>query len=452
MKYLQRNIDCELIKWKDSIRRKPLLLRGARQVGKSWSVRNLAKQFDYFIEVNFEKQPEVKDIFKYTGDVKEICNSLSIFYDTPIIPGKTLLFLDEIQASKEAIKSLWFFKEDYPELHVIAAGSLLEFALKGLTNFGVGRLTMMMMYPFSYDEFLTALGKEGLREAIAKASPAMPLLNIFHNEAVRYYRMFLIIGGMPASVSAWVETNDFNLCAREQRDIQISYYLDFAKYAGDVDTQLLRNTLQSVVAQTGRKFMYSKVEGGYRSKDVQIALNLLIDAGIVKHVKCTSANGLPLGAEVKANFNKYIYLDTGLMLRILDLDFGGAKEIKGEILTSSTSDLVNKGSIAEMSVGLEIIKCPNEGIDRELFYWKNVANGATAEVDYVTAYRLNVLPIEVKAGTSGKMKSLRTFMKTKHLDLGIRTSLENFGILKHEEDGTKKEIQIVPIYAIHKLF
>lgn len=452
MNYIPRNIDRILTEWKDSARRKPLLLRGARQVGKSWSVRNLAIQFEYFVEINFEKRPEVIEVFKSTGDVKEICRTLSMLYDTPIIPGKTLLFLDEIQTSKDAIKSLWFFKEDYPELHVVAAGSLLEFALKGLRNFGVGRLTMMMMYPFSFDEYLSAIRKHGLREAIVNASPANPLPEVLHNEIVRHYRMFLIVGGMPASVSAWVEAGDFNICAKEQRDIQLSYYLDFAKYSNEADVQLLRNTLQSVVMQTGNKFMYSKVSGGYRSKDVQTALNLLMDAGIVKKVMCTAANGLPLGAEVKQNFNKYIYLDTGLMLRILDLDFGGASEVKGEILTATSADLVNRGSIAEMSVGLEILKCPNEGIERELFYWENTANGASSEIDYVAAYHMKVLPIEVKAATSGKMKSLRLFMKCKHIMTGIRTSLENFGILNIDEGGERRSIEIIPAYAIHKLF
>lgn len=452
MDYIARSIDKDLLDWKESKRRKPLLLRGARQVGKSWSVRHLGESFEYFVEVNFEKRPEVKEIFRSTGDVKEICKALSILYDVPIQPGKTLLFLDEIQASQEALKSLWFFKEDYRELHVVAAGSLLEFALKEMPSFGVGRLTMMMMYPFSFGEFLSALGKDGLRHAIAEATPERPLLDVIHSEIVRIYRIFLIVGGMPASVSAWVDTSDFHSSAAEQRDIQLSYYMDFAKYSKKVDTQLLRNTLQSVIAQTGSKFMFSKVKGGYRSADVQKALSLLGDAGIIKRVMCTGANGLPLGAEVKEKFSKYIYLDTGLMLRILDLDFGASEEVKESILTETSANLVNKGSIAEMSVGLEIMKCPNGGMERELFYWENVENGASSEIDYVMPYRMKVLPIEVKAGTSGKMKSLRLFMKKKDIDFGVRTSLENFGILDHEDDGRRKIIHIVPVYAIHKLF
>lgn len=452
MKYLSRNIDRNLEEWKESGRRKPLLLRGARQVGKSRSIRHLGESFEYMVEVNFEKKPEVKEIFKSTGDVKEICKALGILYNIPVVPGKTLLFLDEIQACPEAIKSLWFFKEDYPELHVAAAGSLLEFVLKDLSNFGVGRLTLMMMYPFSFAEFLSALGKGSLRAAIEDGNPKRPLLEVLHSEIVRLYRIFLIVGGMPASIGTWIETGDFKACAAEQRDIQQSYYLDFAKYGAKVDSQLLRNTLQSVIAQTGRKFIYNKVTGGYRSAEVQKALGLLSDAGIVKRVRCTAANELPLAAEVKEGFNKYIYLDTGLMLRILDLDFGGAQEVKESILTENTVDLVNKGSIAEMSVGLEIMKCPNGGMERELFYWENTDNGASAEIDYVMPRHMRVLPVEVKAGTSGKMKSLRLFLKKKGLEKGIRTSLENFGVLEHMEEGKAKVIEIIPVYAIHKLF
>lgn len=451
MDYIARNIDKDLAHWKENSRRKPLLLRGARQVGKSRSIRHLGESFDNFVEVNFEKNPEVAEIFKSTGDVREICKALGIFYGTTIEPGKTLLFLDEIQASPEAIKSLWFFKEDYPELHLAAAGSLLEFVLKDLSNFGVGRLTMMMMYPFAFDEFLSAVGKDGMREAIAAGAPDKPLLDVIHNEIVRLYRIFLIVGGMPASVGAWVETGDFHMCAAEQRDIQLSYYLDFAKYGNKIDPQLLRNTLQSVIAQTGRKFMYSKVAGDYRSADVQKALGMLIDAGIVRRVRCTAANGLPLGAEVKGNFNKYIYLDTGLLLRILDLDFGGARELTESILTESSAELVNKGGIAEMSVGLEMMKCSADGIERELFYWENTDNGASAEIDYVAPYKMRILPIEVKAGTSGKMKSLRLFMKKKGLERGIRTSLENFGILDYTEDGSNRRIEIIPVYALRNL-
>ena len=248
-------------------------------------------------------------------------------YNTPIEAGKTLLFLDEIQDSPDAIKSLWAFKEDFPGLHVVAAGSLLEFALKELPSFGVGRIRSLFVYPFSFDEFLQAEGKSAWVKAKQEASSQKPLLTPLYNDLVQHYRTFLMVGGMPASVAAWVTTHDYRNCQTELDDIQLTYYDDFKKYAKKVDPTLLRNTLQSVILQIGKKFTYSKVEGDNRADEVKKALGLLCDAGIIKRVSHTAANGLPLGAEVKEKFRKYIYLDSGLLLRILDMDLGGARQL-----------------------------------------------------------------------------------------------------------------------------
>ena len=170
-KYLSRSIDQALLEWKDNPRRKPLLVRGARQVGKSSTIRHLGKSFKYFLEVNVERNPEVMEFFKGSRDVKSIAAKLSDFFNVPIVPGETLLFLDEIQKSEDVVHSLWFFKEDYPELHVIAAGSLLEFVLKDLSSFGVGRVSSLFVYPMSFDEFLTATGQEGLLRTKRNSSP-----------------------------------------------------------------------------------------------------------------------------------------------------------------------------------------------------------------------------------------------------------------------------------------
>ena len=254
--YLERSIDTLLLDWKNSRNLKPLLLRGARQVGKSCAVAHLGKTFDYFIEVNFEKRPEMKRVFESIHDVNELTKTLSILYNTPVEPGKTLIFLDEVQNSPDAIKSLWAFKEDFPKLHVIAAGSLLEFALKNLPSFGVGRIRSLFVYPFSFDEFLIAEGKLSWVKAKLNSNYKKPLMTILHNDLVQYYRTFLMVGGMPASVAAWIDTHDYRQCQTELDDIQLSYYDDFAKYANKVDPTLLRNTLQSVILQIGNKFVY----------------------------------------------------------------------------------------------------------------------------------------------------------------------------------------------------
>ena len=453
--YLERTVDKLLLEWKHGASLKPLLLRGARQVGKSSAVEHLGESFDYFIEVNFEKRPEIKEVFEKIHDVHELANSLSLLYNTPVKAGETLLFLDEIQSSPDAIRSLWAFKEDFPDLHVIAAGSLLEFVLKDLSSFGVGRIRSLFVYPFSFDEFLMAEGKKSWVKAKKEASGKKPLLAALHNDLVQHYRTFLMVGGMPASVSAWVTSHDYRLCQTELDDIQLTYYDDFAKYAKKVDPTLLRNTLQSVVLQIGGKFMYSKVEGSYRAEEVKKALGLLCDAGIIKRVSHTAANGLPLGAEVNEKYRKYIYLDSALLLRILDMDLGSIRQQTELIVAGTAEDLVNKGGLAEMVLGWEMIKYNNPRSQHDLYYWENMAEGTCSEVDYIMARDLKVVPIECKAGISGKMKSLHLFMRQKHLTDAIRCSLENFATIEtldKQDDNIERCIQIIPLYAVSNLF
>lgn len=452
--YFNRYIDSFLIEWKESTRRKPLLLRGARQVGKSCSIRHLGESFVYFVEVNFETRRELRQIFQEVSDVREIVSRLGTLMGIPIIEGKTLLFLDEIQACPEALHSLWAFKENMPGLHVAAAGSLLEFTLKDIPSFGVGRIRSMFMYPMSFDEFLMASGYDGWILTKSKADYTHPLPQELHQALVSQFRSYLMVGGMPASIAAWIETHDYMQSAEEQEDIQQTYYDDFAKYSGKIDPLLLRNTLRSVVMQTGSKFVYSRVEGGYRSEDVKRALSMLCDAGIVKMVQHSAGNGLPLGAEVNPKFKKYHYLDSGLMLRILDLEMGSARPLTELILTGAAEDLVNKGAITEMVAGWEIIKSLSPRTNHDLYYWENLSEGTTSEVDYLMAQDMKVVPIEVKAGVTGKMKSLRLFMRHKHLLYAKRCSLENFGTLKFTdtEDTINatalKHIYIHPLYSL----
>ena len=204
MKYIPRNIDKHLQEWKEDESRKPLLLRGARQVGKSSAVRHLGKSFKYYAEVNFEKEKGAKTFFE--GDIKvhEIASKIAKYIDVPIVAGETLLFLDEVQECPEAIMALRFFKEDYPELHVIAAGSLLEFTLEELPTYGVGRIRSLFMYPMSFDEFAIATGNQGLLEMRNFASAAHPLDAPFHDKLVDLFRIYILVGGMPEAVSVWV--------------------------------------------------------------------------------------------------------------------------------------------------------------------------------------------------------------------------------------------------------
>ena len=456
MAYLTRNIDVELLKWKESSRRKPLLVRGARQVGKSWAIRHLGETFTHYLDINLEKERDLCRLFEEISDVRELSQRLGAIHNVPVIPGETLLFIDEIQNCPAALKSLWFFKENYPELHVVAAGSLLEFALNEIPSYGVGRVRSVFMYPMSFKEFLMARGRDMWIKEIAKADWTHPIEESLHSRLVSEFRSFLMVGGMPASVSAWVETQDYSACQDEQNDIQQSYYDDFTKYAKKVDPQLLRNTLAAVVRQSGQKFIYSRVEGGYRTEEIKEALRLLRDAGIIIPVQMSAANGLPLGAQVNPKFTRYDYLDTGLLLRVLAMNYDDDKELTRLILAGEAPDLVNKGIVTELTVGLELMKSSNPQSKYDLFYWENLERNATSEVEYVIAKNTRCLPIEVKAGTSGKMKSLRFFMDKKRLTSGIRSSLENFGLLKitvtnDSEEAENRVIGILPLYAVWRL-
>lgn len=456
MAYLKRNIDDELLKWKESPRRKPLLVRGARQVGKSWAIRHLGETFKHYLEINLENEKDLCRLFEEISDVHELSQRLGIVHNVQVIPGDTLLFIDEIQNCPAALKSLWFFKENYPDLHVVAAGSLLEFTLNEMPSYGVGRIRSIFMYPMSFKEFLLARGKKLWIEAIAAADWTHPIEESLHSRLVSEFRSFLMVGGMPASVSAWIETQDYAACQDEQNDIQQSYYDDFAKYASKVDPQLLRNTLSAVVRQSGKKFIYSKVDGGYKAEEVKEGLRLLRDAGIIIPVQMSAANGLPLGAQVNPKFVRYDYLDTGLLLRVLAMNYDDDRELTRLILAGEAPELVNKGIVAELTVGLELMKSSNPQSRYELFYWENLERNATSEVEYVIAKNARCLPIEVKAGSSGKMKSLRYFMNRKNLTTGIRCSLENFGLLEVSDTAETghqvcRKIGILPLYAVWRL-
>lgn len=420
-------------------------------MGKSRSIRHLGETFEHYVEVNFELRPEAKVIFQELNDVKEIVARLSVLFNTPIEAGRTLLFLDEIQSCPEAIHCLWLFKENIPDLHVAAAGSLLEFTLKEMTSFGVGRVRSMFMYPLSFDEFLIASGYEKWVNVKNQHTYDDPLPGELHHQLVQQFRSFLLVGGMPASVSAWVETHDYRASADELEDIQQSYYDDFAKYNERIDIMLLRNTLRSVILQSGCKFVYSRVEGGYRVDDIKKALTMLCDAGLVKTVQYSAGNGLPLGAEINDKFKKFNYIDSGLMLRVLDIELGSSNPITELIMAGTAEDLINKGQITEIVAGWEIVKYLSSRTNHDLYYWENISRGATAEIDYLISRNLKIVPLEIKSGVSGKMKSLRLFMNKKDLLEGKRCSLENFGVITYSDTEETNSQTIRTIY-IHPLY
>ena len=444
MTYYRRIIDQKLLEWKDSPRRKPLLIRGARQVGKSSAVRQFGKCFKYFVEINLERKPSIRQLFTKDIDVKRTCEGISATLGIPILPGETLLFIDEIQVSQEAIMSLRYFKEDYPELHVIAAGSLLEFTLEELPSFGVGRIRSLYMYPFSFDEFLLAQGKDLTLDYKHKATSDSPVPDAVHNELVEQLKTFYLVGGMPAAVTEWIESKSYLECAHVHNDILDTYQDDFSKYKSRISPVLLRKVLRSVALQAGSKFVFRQVDSELHSTTIRDALHLLTLAGLIKPVVHTDGNGLPLGAEANDSYTKYLFLDLGLMQTMLNIQ-------AAEVLLASEVDFVNKGAASEMFAGLELMKAHDCFQKAEMYYWQNLNRGANAEIDYLEAKEGKVLPIEVKASTRGSIQSLWLFMRKKNLHHAIRTSLENFGRFEYvdkEADNEVRQVDVIPLYAL----
>jgi predicted AAA+ superfamily ATPase len=434
-RYIKRKIDNDLHDWKNSAARKPLLLRGARQVGKSSSVKHLGKNFEHFIEINFEKKEKspAKQIFERHSNPKQICDALALMYNKRIEAGKTLLFLDEIQACPDAIAALRFFYEEYPELHVIAAGSLLEFTLAELPSFGVGRIETLFMYPMSFDEFMGAANADLLGEAIKSASPQNPLPDYMHKKALEYLKKFLIVGGMPEVVAKYVETQSLFECSKRLSNLTTALRADFAKYKKRAPELRLTSVFNAVANQMGKKFVYAKTEGGYDHKQVKECIEMLRMAGLILPVVHTSANGIPLGAEINEKYVKYLLLDTGLYQNLLGLDLS-------DLLLSDDFSAVNKANIAELHVGLELIKSAKNDAFPQLYCWAREAKNSNAEVDYLVQKNGKIIPVEVKSGTKGSMQSLHLFMTEKKSEYGIRTSLENF--------AQYDKIKICPLYAI----
>ena len=382
-----------------------------------------------------------------------IVQKIAIYINVPIEEGKTLLFLDEIQECPEAIMALRFFKEDYLGLHVIAAGSLLEFTLQELPTFGVGRIHTLFMYPMTFDEFLNANNENGLISMKKQADSQHPLDAAFHEKLIEYFRIYLLVGGMPEAVLAWIKTHNFNQCSHIQEDIILTYEDDFSKYKKRVSPDLLRTTLHGICHQPGEKITFKQISADYRSSQIREAVRLLTLAGLVIPVIATSGNGIPLDAEANEKNMKILLLDSGLLLSVLQLEGNLAQHLVELIMTGSPQDLVKKGGLVEMVAGLELLRNKPCVQRQKMFYWEKSGN-SIAEIDYLDTFHLKVTPIEIKSGTQGGMKSLWQFMREKRLTEAIRCSFENFGEFTYTDpqaDNAERHITIIPLYALENL-
>ncbi len=403
-----------LSKWTQSPIRKPILLRGARQVGKTHLVRQLAElEFEQLVEINFEKNPDFTTFFDDLSP-GEIIPLLEARTRQQIVPGKTLLFLDEIQMCPRAIMALRYFCEDMPGLHVVAAGSLLDFVLaqEGF-SVPVGRIQYLQLGPLNFCEFLVAMGEDRLAEQINLFDPKSSKLNPLHEFIMTWLRRFIIIGGMPEAVKSFRDTQSYENVDQIKEAILTTYRDDFGKYRGKLDQELIRTVFNGITGLIGEKVKYTRLDRNVRSAKVSEALNLLCRAGVVTKIHHTSANGLPLGAQINSKIFKPLFLDVGLVLRALGLDLANFPESQSLMTT-------NNGAIAEQFVGQELLAAQPLWQDRSLHYWVREQKSSSAEVDYVLSAGTRIYPIEVKAGTTGHLRSLLIFLQEKGLHWGVR--------------------------------
>lgn len=414
---MKRDIEQVLLLWKDQKERLPLLLRGARQVGKSYIIEEFGKKaFAKVLTVNFEFQPELKKCF-VTLDPSEIMAKLQLLTGIEVDLENTLLFLDEIQECPNAIMSLRYFKEKMSNLAVIGAGSLIEFALRGADfHMPVGRVQYMYLEPLSFGEFLTALGNEPLREYLREIRIESGCDEAVHQKLLEWLRIYLIVGGMPAVVKAYLESKDFLFCQRIQNSLLQTFRSDFGKYAKYSEHKYLEKVFTESPRLIGNRIKYANIDPESKSKDLKNAIYLLKLSGILYPVFATAASGLPLGAQVDERKFKLNFLDIGLMQNACGLS--------SQIMLAREFLQVNAGRVAEQFIGQELRAYQDNYMERSLFFWARDKKNSSAEVDYVVAVDARVLPVEVKAGKTGTLKSLRLFMEEKKLPMGIRFSQE----------------------------
>jgi Predicted ATPase (AAA+ superfamily) len=435
---MKRLIDYHLEVWKTDKHRRPLLLRGARQVGKTYAVRELGKSFTNFVELNFEAQPKLAALFEQDLDPARIIRDLmGTVVSASIIPGKTLLFFDEIQVVPRAITALRYFYEQMPELHVIAAGSLLNFAIEAV-GIPVGRVSFLNMYPLSFIEFLQASGHGLLIEKIIHHQGFQEMSTFVHQELLSLIGQYVAIGGMPQVVHAWCAEQNPRTIAQFHQALINSYRQDFYKYAKNLNIKYLNALFGSIPFQLGKKFKYSAIEGGFRTRELSPGLDLLCTADVAHKALYTAAQGVPLGAQVDSSDFKAMLLDVGLSQSLLGLTFG-------DWLIHAEQAFINKGEIVEAFVGQELLAYTDPIYDAQLYYWHRRKVGGEAEIDYVMQIGENVIPIEVKSGSGSTLKSMHVFLDVhQNSPHGIRFSTQNYSV--HEK------IHSYPLYAIVALF
>lgn len=431
---MKRNVLQNLIAWKNkpSAKRKPLILEGARQTGKTWLARELGRtEFDEYVEINFEDNEQFRSLFEMDFDIERILMALRSVTGKKILQGKTLIFFDEIQYARRGLLSLKYFGDKAPEYHVIAAGSLLGVVDHKDDSFPVGKVEFERIYPLSYEEFLMALGKDGLVQMLH--SMDWDLINSFSSQYIELLRQYYYVGGMPEAVRTFVEEKDYVAVRKVQLGLLESYQKDFSKHPPQEIVKrmiLLWNTIPSQLAKENKKFVYTAVRPSARARDFETSIQWLCDAGVAYKVTRVRAGELPLTGFEDADAFKMYVLDVGLHGAMTGLD---AKSL----ISGNEFFKQYKGALTEQFVLQQLVLFD----EIKIHYW--TPDEGIAEVDFVVQLNGSIVPIEVKAEVNLKAKSLAQFIKRYNTPNVIRTSLEKY--FKGEK------ITNVPLFAIHLL-
>lgn len=434
---MKRNIDYYLSNWRQRDKRKPLILRGARQVGKTHAITKLGTQFDSYVEINFELMAAAKSVFDVDLSPTRILRDLSLLTQQAIIPGKTLLFLDEVQEQPQAILALRYFYEKMPELHVIAAGSLLDFAIEKV-GVPVGRVEFLYMYPMSFIEFLCATDNHLIAKAIRTQTVANPFTETIHEKIISLLGEYFATGGMPEAVQEWCDTQDLNAVMQVQSSIVNGYIQDIPKYARKSQIEHVDVVFKHIPHIIGQRFKINNITGEYRKREISPAIDLLEKAMIAKRIYHTSAQGLPLAAQSNLEKYKLMLIDIAITQKVLNSD-------PREWILNPKTACINKGALIEAFVGQEMMAYQDPTSPSELFYWHREERGSSAEVDYITALNREIVPVEVKSDRGSHIKSLRSFLESHpNSNYGVRFSMHNYS-----------EIDVLhsyPLYAVAALF
>ncbi len=427
---MKRDLSSKLVAWKNSSRRKPLILEGARQVGKTWLLQEFGKtHYKNMAYFNFEEDPHLDDLFRDKLDPAVIIERLSLYQNQKIIPEDSLIFFDEIQNSENALNSLKYFQEKAGEYHVVSAGSLLGLKLRKIKSFPVGKVNFLHLYPLIFFEFLEAMSKPGLRTLLEKQKDFTPLPSPFHEELIDLLKIYYFTGGMPEVVSSYAEERDVTRVREIQSEILKSFAFDFSKYAAPTDMMKINQIWSSVpvhLARENKKFTFTTLRKNARAREYETALQWLIDAGLIYLSYKISLPGIPLEGYREENFFKIYLLDTGLL--------GAMSALSSRTLVEGNELFTHfKGALVENYVAQEL----RSKYETNLYYW---ASQGQAEVDFIVSHDEKILPLEVKAGKNQRSHSLQEYAKKHNPPVLSCTSLSHF-----EVHGQRVNY---PLYAI----